>query len=125
MAFSVILLYAVSLGLVKISICWSLARIFSTPLLVLSARVLMVISTLWALMTMFISLLFCQPISLNWSMVMGGHCINLKAAYISLACFDVLVDLFILILPFPTIWNLQMSSATRVGLIAIFSLGIL
>lgn len=120
------ILYAISLGLVKISICWSLARIFSTPLLVFSARTLMVMSALWTIATIFIAMIFCHSVGLNWSLVTKeGHCLNLSVAYGLLSAFDVLVDLFILVLPFPTLWSLQMPKATRVALTFVFSTGIL
>ncbi|KAE8346156.1 hypothetical protein BDV24DRAFT_158955 [Aspergillus arachidicola] len=56
---------------------------------------------------------------------MEGHCLNLSVAYGLLSAFDVLVDLFILVLPFPTLWRLQMPKATRVALTLVFSTGIL
>lgn len=126
MYYALMVLYAISLGLVKISICWSLARIFSTPLLVFSARVLMVVSALWAITTIFISLIFCHSFGLDWSTSSAGeHCLNLTAAYGVLAAVDVVVDLLILVLPFPTLWSLQMPKSTRVALTFMFSTGIL
>ncbi|KAE8361052.1 hypothetical protein BDV27DRAFT_161065 [Aspergillus caelatus] len=126
MYYALMILYAISLGLVKISICWSLARIFSTPLLVFGARILMVVSALWAITTIFISIIFCHTIGLDWSMFSTDeHCLNLTVAYGILAAVDVLVDLFILVLPFPTLWSLQMPKSTRVALTFVFSTGIL
>ncbi|KAE8379733.1 hypothetical protein BDV26DRAFT_258738 [Aspergillus bertholletiae] len=54
-----------------------------------------------------------------------GRCMQVKAAYSLLAAFDVVVDLFILILPFPTLWRLQMPKTTIVALTVVFSMGIL
>ncbi|KAB8073288.1 hypothetical protein BDV29DRAFT_139472 [Aspergillus leporis] len=130
MAYATTILYAAPLGLVKISICWSLACIFSTPILIVCARTLMVVFTLWAIATITISFVICRPASMSWSLlVTEGHCENLKPAYISLAIFDIIVDLLILLilltLPLPVLWALQMLKVTRVAMTLVFSLGII
>ncbi|KAE8154233.1 hypothetical protein BDV25DRAFT_136158 [Aspergillus avenaceus] len=126
MTFASSVLYAVSLGLVKISICWSVARIFSTPRTVLGAYVLMAITALWVVANITISFVVCRPVGMNWGdLTPDGHCGNLMVSYTILSIFDLVVDLFILILPIPTLWSLGMPTATRVGLILVFSFGVL
>ncbi|KAE8354219.1 hypothetical protein BDV28DRAFT_147317 [Aspergillus coremiiformis] len=126
MSYSLIILFGTSVGLVKVSICWSVARIFAGPYITLSARALMAMAVLWTIISMIISIILCQPISLSWPLIgFQGKCMNVTVAYNILAVFDVLVHLFILILPIPTLWGLQIPKATRLALIMIFSTGIL
>lgn len=56
---------------------------------------------------------------------MEGHCINKRALDLSSAYFNLVADLFILLLPQRVIWTLQMSRQRKIGVSSIFSVGIL
>ena len=119
-------LYAVSLGLIKISICWTLARIFSmNRVVVISARALMGLSAAWAIMTILIGLLICRPVQKNWGTTMEGHCGNQNAGFSSVTVYDLIIDFIILLLPIRPVLRLQLPLVNRLGLLAIFSMGLL
>lgn len=70
----------------------------------------------------------CTPIHYFWDGVNGlkqGHCVNLKAEVLSVAVLNALADVLLLILPIPTLWNLQLPLKQRVGLCMVFFLGTL
>ncbi|KAL4995032.1 hypothetical protein BDV10DRAFT_188494 [Aspergillus recurvatus] len=118
-------LYALSLGLVKVSICWALARIFSTSRsLILGARVLMSLSAAWAIMTILIGMLICRPVRKNWYTTVAGHCGNQNAGFASVTIVNLVIDLFILALPIRSLLGLHLPMPNRLGLLAIFSMGI-
>ncbi|KAL8726094.1 MAG: hypothetical protein Q9166_006931 [cf. Caloplaca sp. 2 TL-2023] len=68
----------------------------------------------------------CRPFAYNWDKTIeGGRCGALNAAYISIAALDILGDAMIIALPMPSVWRLQTSTATKIGLTVIFTLGLL
>jgi hypothetical protein len=117
-------LYALSVGCIKVSICWVLARIFGTSkAIVLGARALIWLSAAWALMTILIGMLICRPVRKNWYTAVPGHCGNQNAAFASVAIVNLAIDLAILILPIRPLLRLQLPLANRLALLAIFSMG--
>lgn len=72
------------------------------------------------------SLLQCLPISYGWQRIYGhtsGRCINIKAGAVSTAALSTAADVALLILPIPTLLNLQMPYKQKLGLCGIFLLG--
>lgn len=77
-------------------------------------------------MTILIGILICQPVEMNWNpQTPGGHCGNQNAAYSAVGVVDIVVDFAILLLPIPTVLKLQLPTANRIGLMFVFSFGIL
>lgn len=72
------------------------------------------------------SLLFtCRPIAYNWDPSIDGTCGNLKALEISSGVFNMLVDVWVVFLPLPVIWKLQMSRQKKWAVTASFALGLM
>ncbi|KAK7446482.1 integral membrane protein [Colletotrichum acutatum] len=118
--------YAVSLGSLKISICWMLQRIFFVRPFKIAAWATMGLCIAWTLMTILIGLLICRPIAMQWNpTIPGGVCGDQITAFAAVGVVDVIVDLIIFILPIPMVLKLQVSSAHRIALIGIFGAGIL
>lgn len=70
-------------------------------------------------------LLQCSRISHGWERVYGrisGSCVNLKAEIVSTAALSTAADVALLILPIPTLLNLQMPKKQKLGLCGIFLL---
>ncbi|KXH40966.1 integral membrane protein [Colletotrichum salicis] len=118
--------YAVSLGSLKISICWMLQRIFLVRPFKTAAWATMGLCIAWTLMTILIGLLICRPIAMQWNpTISGGVCGDQITAFAAVGVVGVIVDLIIFILPIPMVLKLQVSSAHRIALIGIFGAGIL
>lgn len=59
-----------------------------------------------------------------WDHKVPGSCINLTASWYANAAFSIVTDFIILLLPTPAISSLQLPRKTKIGLIAVFSVGI-
>lgn len=71
-------------------------------------------------------LLQCSPIYYGWQRIYGrmsGRCVNLKAEAVSTAALSTAADVALLILPVPTLLNLQVPYKQKLGLCGIFLLG--
>jgi len=70
--------------------------------------------------------IMCIPREKIWnSLVTTGYCFNTNAAFQATGIFSVLSDFAILILPIPSVWQLKVSLEKKVGIVAMFSAGLL
>ncbi|KAH7320744.1 hypothetical protein B0I35DRAFT_199222 [Stachybotrys elegans] len=70
--------------------------------------------------------LLCTPAAFTWDKtIVGGTCKNENIAYLVAGITNLLLDIIIVVLPMPTLMGLKMSLGKRLGIIAMFSLGIL
>ena len=70
----------------------------------------------------------CNPIKKLWDYTLPpdvGHCLNPEAFSLALACINITTDLFILMIPLPIIWGLQLRRGHKLQLMVVFTLGIL
>ncbi len=73
----------------------------------------------------FVVLFQCIPIEVNWNPLVPGNCIGQFSFGVSTACLTILTDLIAVALPFYIFLGLKMNKRRKIGLIAIFMLGIL
>ncbi|KAH9883261.1 hypothetical protein F4778DRAFT_803052 [Xylariomycetidae sp. FL2044] len=66
----------------------------------------------------------CDPPAKRLRPWLPGHCINVEALGLVASCFNLLLNLFILLLPHKVIWNLKLSQQQKAGVSFIFSIGI-
>jgi hypothetical protein len=119
--------YGTTLGLIKISICLFLARIFSAAnnFRIWSSAVIAFIAA-WSIMVVLTAFVLCQPVAFNWdNTIPGGKCADQPSAFLAIGILDLLVDLMVLVLPLPMIWSLQLPLGNKIALFAIFGVGIL
>lgn len=60
-----------------------------------------------------------------WKFWIKGKCIDRKARDVTNATFNLLIDIFILLLPQKIIWSLNMSKSRKLGISVVFSIGLL
>ncbi|KAI9645415.1 hypothetical protein NHQ30_006154 [Ciborinia camelliae] len=66
----------------------------------------------------------CWPIQYIWNKsIVGGHCVNQDAMFQFWSIPNIVTDTAMLVLPMPTIWNLQTSLVQKLGLTFTFLLG--
>lgn len=66
----------------------------------------------------------CSPLAYTWDRTIpGGSCVNLSAAYLSVSIINLLLDVMVIVLPMPMLWRLQMRTAKKIALTAIFGIG--
>ena len=114
-------------GLTKFSVLLFYKRVFRGDTFNAAVWTMMSIIGVWTTAFFFANLLQCYPIWLNWeaSGAQVSSCINTNMMYLAQAWTDVLTDVMILSLPIPCIWALQMPARHKVGVSAIFLLGLL
>ena len=81
------------------------------------------LSTAYMVMIILEAFLLCTPVALNWDNFVPGTCGNQPTAYLAAGIINLLVDIGIIILPMPLLWNLQMPVARKLGISAMFGIG--
>ena len=87
--------------------------------------VMLLINGGWGIAFTLVNLFHCRPVSVRWSTSDGvGHqnCINQAALNNTFAVSTIVLDLFIIIMPWPMIWNLKMPIRRKVAVTGIFLL---
>ncbi|KAJ3578700.1 hypothetical protein NPX13_g1866 [Xylaria arbuscula] len=114
------------LGLLKISLCFSLIRLSRTKTYTWILRgtiAFVTIYTLFAWLTLFV---YCKPLSGFWDYTSGAKCyplwlfVRFGLANTGLSIFT---DILLASLPIPVIWQLQLKTKVRVYLILMLGLG--
>lgn len=117
------ILYAPTIGVVKISTLLMFARIFPTQkfkrILWIVGLFISTYSTIMVITTIF----QCRPVKKVWDQTTQGDCIDIRKVWIVMASMNVLTDFLLLCLPLPQLWGLQMRRGTKLQLIGIFSIG--
>ena len=65
----------------------------------------------------------CSPVNSLWNPQVKGECIDLSSELIASSVLNVVTDVFLLVLPLPILWRLQISMKRKLELIGIFLLG--
>ncbi|TGO47636.1 hypothetical protein BCON_0269g00020 [Botryotinia convoluta] len=66
----------------------------------------------------------CHPISFNWEKTITGTCVNLEAIAVFSAAFNMTLDIWVVCLPLPIIWDLRMARKRKIAVSATFALGL-
>lgn len=112
----------------KLSILLQLKRIFkgATRDLVYwltISLILLVVSFYTA--TAITTIAQCIPRERIWNQNVPGICLNLDAAMVSSASFNLAIDILIFVLPICTIFKLKMAIERKLGICAVFGIGLL
>lgn len=67
----------------------------------------------------------CIPVQKDWEPSLAGHCLPNGVGGAVTAIFNVISDIFILVLPIPFLAPLQMKAKAKIRLLAVFGVGIL
>ena len=84
--------------------------------------------TSWFIGKTFVAIFRCSPVSAAFDpdpFHQKAHCFHKEAYLILTALLDVLLDIWVLILPLPMVWKLQLSQRQKYCLSGIFLLGAL
>ena len=69
--------------------------------------------------------LICRPFHKVWDPLVPGTCGSSRAAFLADGIVNLAIDLAMIILPMPMVWQLQMSQQRKIALSVVFGLGIL
>ncbi|KFA73550.1 hypothetical protein S40288_10207 [Stachybotrys chartarum IBT 40288] len=101
------IVYALTLGLCKISIAINFKAIFFTHQFRMAANGAIALS----------------PIEINWNPFIDGHCGNQILAFTFVSVVDMITDILLLVLPVKPLIALQLRTAHKVALLVIFTGG--
>lgn len=80
----------------------------------------------WGVLAGTVTWAWCTPIAYGWDhSIAHGYCANRNAGYLAVGIIDPVTDFFILILPLPVIFKLQIPRFKQFSLALIFSIAIL
>ncbi|KAI0432449.1 hypothetical protein F5Y09DRAFT_339667 [Xylaria sp. FL1042] len=90
-----------------------------------TAYIILGLHTMFYVAWIILENLSCIPQSKIWDItVWQGRCVDVKLIYIPVAAINLLLDIVIFALPQTTIWNLQMSIKKKIGVGAVFAIGL-
>jgi hypothetical protein len=119
-----IIIYNLGLTSVKCSILCQFFRFFIDRRARLTCWIALGAVIAYGFCNVMGSIFACTPVAFFWDRSLpNGHCINLLAFWFSNAAFNILSDIFIIILPIPVLKSLSIPRKQKYGLIMIFIMG--
>ncbi|KAI0424683.1 hypothetical protein F5Y09DRAFT_335560 [Xylaria sp. FL1042] len=118
-----IILWAAANTCVKLSILSLYTTLFPSRKFHHVCHGTMVISVAFAIVVFLEAFLLCTPVQFNWDKSIPGGVCNQSVAFLSSGIINLVIDAFIVILPIPILFKLQMPSAKKLGVAVMFSLG--
>ncbi|KAI9716861.1 MAG: hypothetical protein M1828_007522 [Chrysothrix sp. TS-e1954] len=122
--FVVDLIYNIGLTLIKLSAllfyarCFKAVKAFNIALWVGAGLVIA-----WLITFVFMAIFTCVPVQKSWEQKTPGHCLKTVDTFYGTTLTNVFIDLYILILPLPLLWNLQTAGRRKAALFVVFILG--
>lgn len=127
------IIYGLSLSLTKTSFLVLYLRLFgSRRSLRLSIWIALTIIWAWALSVILESFLLCGSFRYNWDPLdfeSGGEeerreCVDRNAACVASGVVNIVTDVMVMVMPIPHILVLQLRVGRKVGLVCVFSVGL-
>lgn len=117
-------LYLTSVALPKMSILLLYLRVFTNKGARLTCWLLLgAVVVIWFTFTVAFNLQ-CIPLAYTWDKTIpGGHCFDVEAYYKATSAPNIATDVVMLILPIPTVINLQTTTLRKLGLFVVFLVG--
>ncbi|KAI1348252.1 hypothetical protein F5Y01DRAFT_328623 [Xylaria sp. FL0043] len=120
--------FAMLFGKTAILIEWT--RIFATfsshrNFLYIATRAIIALNVVVYTLFSFLFIFFCYPVVKNWKAWVPGRCLDHRPHDLAIVSINVLLDIFILVLPQRFIWSLKMPLRRKIGFSIVFSVGLL
>lgn len=119
-------IYVAGILAFKVSLCLSYLRIVTASTRTYRLVVWIVLATCIAghFGGILVLIFLCNPIQKSWKPLIHGYCIPNANSIYGLSAISIFYDITIMILPIPMLLSLQINRRKRIGLVAIFCLGI-
>ncbi|KAL8644177.1 MAG: hypothetical protein Q9226_007896 [Calogaya cf. arnoldii] len=72
-----------------------------------------------------VSIMFCTPVNKRWDAQIAGACMPSGGLAYASGAFNVATDIFVVLLPLPALWQLNMRLGKKIRIMAVFGLGIM
>lgn len=117
-----------ALGFTKIGILGFYLRVFPSKKFRTICWVTIAVCVAYIPAFCLTTIFHCHPISYIWTSWTGeslGSCVNFNAFAWAHAIINIILDFFIMALPLPQIWGLNMGQRKRIMLLLMFCVGTL
>ncbi|KAL4962798.1 CFEM domain-containing protein [Aspergillus stella-maris] len=121
------LLYCICIAIVKCSILMLYLRLFPNRGLRIATFVTLGATLLWGFVAFWVLLFSCKPIHYYWNEWDGEHqgtCLSHNNILVAHSTINIILDVVVLVLPVPVLLKLQMPLKKRIGVVAMFVVGI-
>jgi hypothetical protein len=83
----------------------------------------MVFTAAYFISVLLETFLLCKPVEFNWDKSIVGSCEGQNTAYLVAGITNLVIDVFVVVMPMPMLFGLRMSLRKRLGVVGMFSLG--
>lgn len=118
------ILYTFCISFIKLSVLFFYLRVFVNDRFRFITFVVIGVVSAWTLANILLLFLICRPFAANYDLTIDGVCGDRPTAFIAIGAYNIITDVIILVLPIPTIWSLRAQRKWKIGLTAIFLLGL-
>ncbi|MCJ1423249.1 hypothetical protein MMC29_001131 [Sticta canariensis] len=120
-----IITYGLTISAVKISILLLYRRVFNTVNFKKAIRIVCFLCITWLCGNVFSEIFFCSPMSAAWDpeLVFSNHCRDFQAFLMGITVTNLILDVIILCMPLPMIWDLNLSTRKKLEVSGVFLLG--
>lgn len=121
-------IYILAIWTTKMSILLLYLRIFPHSRFRVSVKFCLAFCAATAFCLFWACLFKCWPVSYSWTFWDGEHygsCSSQNAQGWANAALNIFGDLYVMVLPLPTIWRMSLSKGKRFGIMLMFAVGIL
>ena len=125
------ILYSITVFIAKLSILLQYLQILvpsrnGNPAAFYTIHLLIGANFIYYSICTFIQIFECTPREFIWNpFVKGGHCLSTNPNGLTSCAINIVSDFSILLLPLGIIWKLQMPIKRKIGISAVFALGLL
>ncbi|KAI9149020.1 integral membrane protein [Paramyrothecium foliicola] len=117
--------YKAAINLIKCSLLLLYLKIFGNiPWFKWTTWSLLCIVASYCIGSVLVTIFQCRPIGRAFDKTVDGTCIDNSKFWYANAGFSIATDIIILLLPLQPVFKLQITLAQRLGLVAVFTLGI-
>jgi hypothetical protein len=125
MTYAALVLFAPTASLTKISLSMTHLRILPARSDRMCAWIAIIFSVLYCISITLVMIFQCRPISAYWDINIEDYqCIDEPAFNFTSQILNSVSDIFIFLWPVRTLWSVRVPLQQRLGLIFVFSIGI-
>lgn len=120
------IIYYFAINSIKVSILLFYLRIAVARKFELSCKATMYFLAVFCVVCVTCCMVQCIPLHKMWDFTgtVQGHCINTTALFYTTSAINIIVDIWILLLPIETLLKVQRPTREKFALVGIFSLGV-
>ncbi|KAK6864491.1 hypothetical protein PG990_006076 [Apiospora arundinis] len=117
--------YITSILCFKLSLLLSYLRFLPQGIWKLLTLIISIVCVLFHASFLVVQINLCTPVAKQWDpSITQGHCIEAVPFYTTVAAMTIVLDILVMILPFPTLYASKIQNRKKAVLLGLFALGI-